>query len=67
MLLKKTFDLLGDDMVELTTQNETLRNQTGDSAQKYFEESKARLSKQINDEKRAILIMSRSKKQIEEL
>ena len=28
--IKKTFDLMGDDIVELSTANETLKNQIGD-------------------------------------
>ena len=63
--IKKAFDLMGDDIVDLSTENETLKNQIGDYDQKRLEESKAKLSKQIDDEKRAHLIMSRMKKQME--
>ena len=31
---KKTFKLMGDDIVELSTKNEALKNQTGDYDQK---------------------------------
>ena len=63
--IKKAFDLLGDDIVDLSTENETLKSKIGDYDGKWLEESKAKLLKQIDDEKRAILIMSRMKKQME--
>ena len=63
--IKNAFNLLGDDMVELSTENETLKNQIGDYDQKWLEESNAKLLKQIDDDKRANLIMSRMKKQME--
>ena len=63
--IKKAFDLMGDDIVDLTTENETLKNQIGDYDQKWKEESKAKLLKQMDDEERANLIMSRMKKQME--
>ena len=62
--IKKVFDLMGDDIVDLTTKNETLKNQIGDYDQKWLEESKAKLLKDNIDEKRANLIMSRMKKQM---
>ena len=63
--IKKAFDLMGDDIIDLTTENETLKNQIGDYDQKWIEESRAKLLKQIDDEKRVNLIMSRMKKQME--
>ena len=60
--IKKAFNLLGDDIVDLSTENDALKNQIGDYDQKWLEESKAKLLKDINDEKRANLIMSRMKK-----
>ena len=62
--IKKAFNLLGDDIVELHTENEALKNQIGDYDQKWLEESKTKLLQQINDEKRANLLMSRMKKQM---
>ena len=62
--IKKAFNLLGDDIIELSTENETLKNKIGDYDEKWLEESKAKLLKDINDEKRANLIMSRMKKQM---
>ena len=59
--IKKAFNLLGD---ELSVENDTLKNQIGDYDQKWLEESKARLLKDIDDKKRADLIMSRMKKQM---
>ena len=62
---KKAFNLLGDDIVELSTENDALKNKVGSYDEKWLEESKAKLLKQIDDEKRANLIMSRMKKQME--
>ena len=63
--IKKAFNLLGDNIVELSTENDALKNKIGSYDEKWLEESKAKLLKQINDEKRANLIMSRMKKQME--
>ena len=62
--IKKAFNLLGDDIVELSTENDALKNKTGSYDEKWLEESKARLIQQIDDEKRANLIMSRMIKQM---
>ena len=56
---------MGDDIVKLSTENDILKNQIGDYDQKWLEESKAKLLKQIDD-KKANLIMSRMKEQMEE-
>ena len=62
--IKKAFNLLGDDIVDLSTENDALKNKIGDYDEKWLEESKARLLKDIDDEKRANIIMSRMKKQM---
>ena len=62
--IKKAFNLLGDDIVDLSTENDALKNKIGDYDEKWLEESKAKLLKDINDEKRANLIMCRMKKQM---
>ena len=62
--IKKAFNVLGDDIIELSTENDVLKNQIGEYDQKWLEKSKAKLLKDINDEKRANLIMSRMKKQM---
>ena len=62
--IKKAFNLLGDDIIELSTENDVLKNQIGEFDQKWLEESKRKLLKDIDDEKRANLIMSRMKKQM---
>ena len=62
--IKKAFNVLGDDIIELSVENDALKNQIGDYDQKWLEESKAKPLKDINDEKRAILVMSRMKKQM---
>ena len=62
--IKKAFDLIGDGIVDLKTENETLKTQIVEYDQKWLEESKAKLLRVINDEKRANIIMSRMKKQM---
>ena len=64
--IKKAFNVLGDDIIELSVENDALKNQIGDFDQKWLEGSKAKLLKDINDEKGANLIMSRMKKQMNE-
>ena len=60
--IKKVFNVLGDDIIELSTENDVLKNQIGDYNQKWLDETKAKLLKDINDEKRANIIMARMKK-----
>ena len=62
--IKKAFNLLGDDIIELSTENDVLKNQIGEYDQKWLEESKRKLLKDIDDEKRSNLIMFRMKKQM---
>ena len=62
--IKKAFNLMADDIVDLHTENESLRNKIGTYDEKLLEESKARLLKQIDDEKRANSIILRMKKQM---
>ena len=62
--IKKAFNLLGDDIIELSTENDVLKNQIGEYDQKWLEESKSKLLKDIDDKKRADLIMFRMKKQM---
>ena len=64
--IKKAFDLLGDNIVDLSTENDALKNQIGEYDEKWLQESKLKLLKEIDDEKRASLIMSRMKKHLEE-
>ena len=60
--IKKAFNLMGDDMVELSTENDDLKNKIGSYDKK--EESKARFLQQIDVEKGASFIMLRIKKQM---
>ena len=60
--IKKAFDLMGEAIVELSTKNDALKNKTADYDGNWLQESKDRLLKQIDDEKRAKLFMSRMKK-----
>ena len=59
--IKKAFDLVGGDIVELCTENESLKIKIGSYDEKRLEESKSKLLKQIDDGKRASLIMSMMK------
>ena len=61
---KEAFNLMGNDIVELSTENDTLKYQIGNYDEKWLEESKAKLLRDIDDEKRANIIMSRMKKQM---
>ena len=62
--IKKAFTLLGVDIVDLSTENDALKSKIGDYDEKWLEESKAKLLKDIDDKKRADLIMSRVIKQM---
>ena len=62
--IKKAFNLLGDDIVDSSTENDAFKNKIGDYDEKWLQESKAKLLKDIDDKKRADLIMSRMKKQM---
>ena len=61
--IRKAFDFLGNDMVDLPTRNESLKNETASHDGKCSEESKAKLLKQFDDEKGAKWIVSRLEKQ----
>ena len=63
--MKKAFNVLGDDIIELSTENDVLMNQIGEYDEKWLQESKAKLLKDIDDKRRADLIMSRMKTQME--
>ena len=58
---------MGDDIVELINENDALKDKTGFYDEKWLEESKSKLLKQIVAEKRANLIIPRMKKQMEKL
>ena len=62
--IEKTSVLMGDDIVELSTENDALKNKIGDYDENWLQESKDKLLKQIEDEKRTNLIMSSIKKQM---
>ena len=49
--IKKAFKLMGDDIVELSTENDALKK--GSYDEKWLKDSKTKLLKQIDDEKRA--------------
>ena len=62
--IKKAFNLMGDGIVDLTVENDALKNQIGEYDEKWLEESKYKMLKEIDDEKRSNLIMTRMKKQM---
>ena len=62
--IKKAFNLMGDVIVDLTVENNALKDQIGEYDEKWLQESKAKLLKEIDDEKRSNLIMTRMKKQM---
>ena len=49
--IEKSFNLMGDDIVELNVENESLKNQIGEFDEKWLQESKSKLLKGIDDEK----------------
>ena len=62
--IKEAFTLMGNDIVDLSTENDALKEKIGDYDEKWLQESKEKLLKDIDDEKRANLIMSRMKNQM---
>ena len=62
--IKKAFNLMGDDIVDLSTENDALKKKIGFYDKKWREESRAKLMKQIDDEESSNLIMSGKKKQL---
>ena len=64
--IKRAFNLMGDNIVDLHTKNENLKNKIGSYDEKWLEECKTLLLQLIDDEKRVDLIMSRMKKQMKE-
>ena len=59
---KKAFSLMGNNIVDLSTENDALKNNIGCYDEKWSEESEAKLLKKIDVEKRANIIMSRMQK-----
>ena len=53
---------MGDDIVDLYRENESLKNKIGSYDEKWLQETKTRMLQQIDDETIAKLIMSRMKK-----
>ena len=64
-VIKKAFNLLADEIVDFSTEKNALQEKIGFYDENWFEESKNKMLQQIDDEKRANLIMSRMKKQME--
>ena len=51
LAIKKAFNLLGDDIVELSTENVASKSKIGSYDGKWIEESKNKMLKQIDDKK----------------
>ena len=49
---------MGGDIVHLFIKNDALKNKKGEYDEKWLDESKAKLLKQIDNDKRANLVMS---------
>ena len=65
--IEKSFDLLGDDIVELSTKNVALKNKRGSYDENWLEESKTKLLKQNGYKRTANSFVSRMKKQTNKL
>ena len=52
--IKKAFDLMGDDIVDLSTENDALKSKICHYDEKWLEESKNKMLKQIDNEKEQI-------------
>ena len=61
-VIHKAFDSMGDGIVDISTENEPLKNKIGSYAEKTLGETKTKLLKQIDDEKKANSNMPRMKK-----
>ena len=61
--IEKKFDSMGDDIVELSRENEK-KNKIWSYDEKWLEEFEAKLLKQVGDEKLTFLILSRKRKQM---
>ena len=62
--IQEAFTLMGNDILDLSSENDALIEKIGNYDEKWLQESKEKLLKDIDDEKRANLIMSRMKKQM---
>ena len=62
--IKEASTLMINDIVDLSTENDALKEKIGDYDKKWLQELKEKLLKDIDDEKRANLIMPRMKKQM---
>ena len=63
--IEKSFDIMGDDIGEFSKENESLKNKIGYYDEKWLEDFKAKLLKQVDDEKGAKLFLSRMQEQME--
>ena len=65
LAINKAFDWICDDIAELSTEKDALKDKIGSYDEKWLKESKAKLLKQIDIDKRGNLFMSTMKQQIE--
>ena len=61
---ERALDLMGNDIVDLTIENESLKNEIFSYDDEGLKESRTKLSNQFDDEKRASLFMSGTEKQM---
>ena len=52
--IKKPFDMIGDDIVDLSTENDDLKSKIGSYDEKWLEESKNKMLNKIDEEKELI-------------
>ena len=64
---EKTFDLMGDDLFELSKENDALKNKIGFYDEKRLEKYISKLLQQSDDDEKANLVMSRMQKQMKTL
>ena len=51
--IKEAFTLMGNDIVDLSVENDALKEKIGDYDKKWLQESKEKLLKDIDDEKKS--------------
>ena len=62
--IKKAFDPMDDDIVDLSTKKDALKNKKGSYDENWLKKSDGKLLKQTDDEKKTNFIMFRMKKQM---
>ena len=63
-VIREAFDLMGNDMVELSQENGSLKNKICSYDKRWLEEPEAKPVKEFDDEKIANIILPRMEKQM---